>query len=219
MPKKEINLWGFGITILALVLVAIFIDITSLKNWVVRAGVWGPLVFIILKASTHIIMPLSGSPLYPIVGLLFGFWPGILYTLIGDIIGVSTNFFLSRRFGKKLISRWISDTEEGLLNRIINYIGDAKGFFHTALTFFATPELLSYAAGLSRLSYIKFILIITPIGAVTTSILVLFGSFFGVQSQSLWVTFSIPLLAVVAVLIGGSLFIKGLEKERKSKEN
>lgn len=212
-PKKEVSLWGFGITIAALVLVAIFVDITSVKDWVGRAGVWGPLVFIILKASTHIIMPLSGSPLYPIVGLLFGFWPGIMYTVMGDMIGVTTNFFLSRKFGKRLISRWIPDNEESLLNRIINYMDDAKGFFHTALTFFATPELLSYAAGLSRLPYIKFILIITPIGAVSTSALVLFGSFFGAESQSLWVTFSIPILATLAVLVGGSLFMRGMRKK------
>lgn len=211
-PKKEINLLWFGLTILGLVLLAIFIDISSLREWVERAGVWGPLIFVILKASTHIIMPLSGSPLYPLVGLLFGFWPGILYTIAGDIIGVSTNFFLSRKFGRALISRFVSIADEGLLNRIINYMGEAKGFFYTALTFFATPELLSYAAGLSRLSYIKFIFIITPIGAVPTSILVLFGSIFGVQDQSLWLTIGVPFLAIFAILIGGTFFMKGIKR-------
>lgn len=220
--KRHIEQWNFvglGITIVVLVLLAIFVDISSLRAWVEKAGVWGPLIFILLKTSTLVIAPLSGSPLYPAVGLLFGFWPGILYTLIGDMIGVSINFYLSRKFGRSLISRWISDTEEGLLNRIVVYIGDAKGFFHAALTFFVMPELLSYAAGLSKLPYFKFISILTCIGVIPTSILVLFGSLFGPQSQSLWITLAIPVVGSIAVLTGGLLFYKGLEKKWKPKDS
>src|SRR3989344_834065 len=205
---EQWNLLGLGITIAVLILLAIFVDINSLRTWVEKASAWGPIIFILLKTSTLVIAPLSGSPLYLAVGILFGFWPGILYTLIGDILGVSINFFLSRKFGKKLISRWISDKEEGLLNRIVSYIGDAKGFFHAALTLFVSPELLSYAAGLSKLQYWKFISIMVAVGIIPTSILVLFGSLFGIQGQSLLITLAVPALGVVAVLIGGSLFYK-----------
>ncbi len=206
------NLLGFGLTFGVIILLVIFVDISSLRVWVEKAGVWGPLVFILLKVSTLVIAPLSGSPLYPAVGLLFGFWPGILYVVIGDMIGVSINFYLSRRFGKALISRWISNKEEGMLNKVVNHISDAKGFFHAALTFFAMPELLSYAAGLSKLPYYKFISILTPIGAIPASVLVLFGSLFGPQGQSLWITLSIPIIGAFVVLTGGFLFYKGVMK-------
>ncbi len=212
------NLLGFGLTIGVIILLVIFVDISSLRVWVEKAGVWGPLVFILLKISTLVIAPLSGSPLYPAVGLLFGFWPGILYVIIGDMIGVSINFYLSRRFGKALISRLISNKEEGMLNKVVNHISDAKGFFHAALTFFAMPELLSYAAGLSKLPYYKFITILTPIGAIPASVLVLFGSLFGPQGQSLWITLSIPIIGAFVVLTGGFLFYKGVMKKGSKKQ-
>lgn len=211
--REQLNFWGIGITLGALILVAIFVDISTLREWVGRAGVWGPVVFMTLKASTIIIAPLSGGPLYPTVGLLFGFWPGILYTFIGDIIGVSVNFYLSRKYGQRLVSKFISFKEEGLLTKIISYISDAKGFFHACLTFFAMPELLAYAAGLSKLPYIKFVTIWAPIGIIPASILVLFGSIFGPESSSLLITFGIPLLGAAVLLTGGLLFFKGVMRK------
>ena len=102
MDKKgteQTNFWGIGLTLVAIITLALFVDIGSLRIWVEGAGVWAPLVFIILKVSTIVIAPLSGSPLYPLVGLLFGFWPGILYVALGDFIGYTTTFFIGRKLG------------------------------------------------------------------------------------------------------------------------
>src|SRR3990167_7952182 len=145
-PTEQINLIGVGITILVLVILAFFIDISSLQSWVERAGVWGPLVFILLKISTIVVAPLSGSPLYPLVGLLFGFWPGILYVAFGDFLGHSMAFSISRIFGKKLVLKLISNKESGLLVRVVDHISGTKGFLQACLIFFVVPEVLSYAS-------------------------------------------------------------------------
>ncbi len=210
---KEMNLWGLGLTILVIIAIAFFIDIEALKVWVARAGVWGPLVFILLKISTIVIAPLGGSPLYPLVGLLFGFWPGILYVVLGDAIGYTTNFFLSRRFGRRLIARFISDKEDGLLAKIIHHVGTPKGFFHACLTMFAMPELLCYGAGLSTLPYRYFITIMVPIVAVGSAIFVFIGSVLSGDTQSILIGFGLPIIGALAMIIGGFLFSKSAFKQ------
>lgn len=210
---REFNFWGLGLTALVIITIAFFVDLSSVKVWVEQAGVWGPLVFILLKVSTIVIAPLSGSPLYPLVGLLFGFWPGFLYVIIGDAIGYSIAFALSRTFGKKLIARFLSDKEEGTLGKVIAHAGTPRGFFHAALTLFAMPEILAYGAGLTRLPYPYFISIMVPITAIGSSLFVFIGSLLGPSSESILIGFGLPALGMIAVLVGGSLFAKAIKVE------
>ena len=214
-PSEQLNLIGVGITILIIVALSFFVDIGSLKIWVEKAGVWGPLIFILLKTSTIVIAPLSGSPLYPTVGLIFGFWPGILYVMIGDLIGYSANFYISRILGRDRVAKWLSGKEENLIGKIINHVSGTKGFFHACITCFAFPELLSYAAGLSRLSFIKFVLIAPPFLFIPSFILVFFGSVLDPESQTFLITLTLPIMGALGMIGGGFLFSRELAKERK----
>jgi len=212
-PTEQANFIGIGITILVLVALTFFIDLDSVKTWVEKVGMWGPLLFIVLKASTIVVAPLSGSALYPLVGLLFGFWPGVLYVEIGDFLGYTISFFISRIFGQKIVLKILSNKEGGLLSRIIEHVSTPKGFFQACLTLFAMPELLSYGAGLSRLPYLKFILIITPLSIVASSILVFFGSILNITNGSLLITLGIPILGAIVVIGGGTIFIRSVNKK------
>ena len=211
-PTEQTNFMGAGLTILAIILLALLVDIESLKIWVERAGVWGPLVFMLLKISSIVIAPLSGSYLYPMVGLLFGFWPGILYVALADFLGYTIAFYVSRLLGRGVVLKLISNKDEGIVNRIINHISETKGFVHVCLIFFALPDVLSYAAGLSRISYIKFISILWPFFTAVTAILVLFGSILEPRSESLLIGLAIPVAGAFAMLIGGFLFMREIKK-------
>ena len=212
------NLMGIGLTILVIVAVAYFIDLSSLRTWVEKAGMWGPFVFILLKISTIVVAPLSGSPLYPLVGLIFGFWPGILYVVIGDFLGYTITFYISRIFGKKIVMKLLSNKEEGLVARVVDHISDAKGFFQACLTLFAVPEVLSYGAGLSHLKYAKFINIIMPFNIIAASVLVFFGSILKPNSESIFVALVIPVIGAIAVIVGGFLFMRGVKKKESKKD-
>lgn len=214
-PTEKANFLGAGLTILVLVLLVWLVDVSALRVWVEKAGVWGPLVFILLKISTIVIAPVSGAPLYPLVGLLFGFWPGILYVAIGDFLGYTIAFYISRIFGQKIVFKLLSGKEEGLVARIIDHVGDAKGFFQACLTLFALPEVLSYGAGLSQLKYAKFISILMPFSLTAASILVFFGSILKPNSSSLLISLALPVAGGIAILIGGTLFMKSI----RGKEN
>ena len=209
-PTEQLNFWGLGITLLAIVAIALFIDLDSVRIWVEGAGIWAPLVFILLKTSTIVIAPLSGTPLYPLVGILFGFWPGFLYVLIGDFIGYTSTFFISRKFGKAFIHKMISKKEDGLLARVIDHAGTPKGFLHACLTLLAIPELLSYGAGLTKLPYLKFITTLLPLTALGSSLFVFIGSILDPKHQYIWIGFGLPLIGVAVMLIGGTLFTNSM---------
>ena len=210
---EQINLWGIGVTVLIVLLVAFFVDVAELKSFVASAGPFAPLAFILIKASTVVIAPLSGGPLYPIVGLLFGFWPGFLYVLIGDFLGYTIAFWLSRTFGYPLVRRMIAADERSILAKVVRHLGTTKGFVHMCLTCFALPEVIAYGAGLSKLPYLKFILILMPLSAVASAVLVSLGAVLDSAEQPLVLTLFIPLAAGVIILIGGWLFLRGVGKK------
>lgn len=212
-PTEQFSYRSIAIVMILIIAVSFFIDIRSIQSFVLDAGVLAPIVFILLKILTIIVAPVSGGPLYPLVGLLFGFWPGILYVAIGDLIGYSGAFFISRFFGKRVVDRLISSNENGLMSRMVKKIGTGKGFFQACLTCFALPEILSYAAGLSKLSYWRFVSILWPASCVATGVLVLLGSSFDVSDKSLILSLIVPLVGTVCVVIGGTFFIRGLDKK------
>ena len=211
--SEQLNFTGVGITILSLVLLSLLIDIESMKSWVMEVGVWAPLAFIALKILTLVIAPLSGGPLYPLVGLLFGFWPGLIYVAIGDFLGYTINFGISRIFGRKIVEKMLGGKEGTLLSKIINHVGTTRGFFQAILALFVSPELLSYGAGLSKLPYIKFISMLWPVSLIGSTVLVLLGSSLKLSSNSFIIAVGIPILGAICIIIGGTLFTKAIKNK------
>lgn len=210
---EHLGLVGIAVTIGIIAVVSLFIDLKVLQDFVIAAGIWGPLIFILLKASTVIIAPLSGGPLYPIVGLVFGFWPGILYMVIGDFLGYTGAFFISRYFGYPVVRKIIATNEHGMLAKIVRHVGTTKGFLHMCITCFALPELISYGAGLSKFPYWKFITILMPLSVIASSVLVFSGALLGETEKPLLLTLAIPIVGIGIMAVGGWLFVRGVSKK------
>src|SRR3989344_7233504 len=86
---------------IALVLLIFYISIRiigtdNLKEKVEAVGIFGPIILIALKASTVVFAPLGGAPIYLAAGTIFGFFKGTLYILIGDFLGFTISFHISR---------------------------------------------------------------------------------------------------------------------------
>jgi len=213
-PTEQLSFWGLGLTILIIIVAFAFIDVNTFQDSVIKAGIWAPIIFILLKISTIVFAPLSGSPLYLIVGVLFGFWPGLIYIIIGDFLGYTIAFSISRFFGYPLVDKFIARNEHGLLSKIINHLGTTKGMYQVCLTCFPMPELISYGAGLSKMKYIKFISILMPLSAIAASVLVLFGSKLGDLNNFLTLNIiAIPII-IILIVTGGSLFIRTVKNTK-----
>lgn len=211
---EQLNIIGLVVTVGLLIVLGFVIDVDTIKGFVTNAGPWAPLVFIALKASTIVVAPLSGAPLYPIVGFLFGYWPGILYVGMGDFLGYSTAFYISRTFGYPFVRKIFQGKERSTLAKVVDHVGTTKGFLHMCLTCFALPELIAYGSGLSKLPYWKFILIYTPISLVASSFAVLFGSLLDASNLPLFLTIGAPLGAFAVIAVGGWFFLRGVRNKK-----
>lgn len=149
--------------------------ITEVRETIQNAGIWAPLVLVIAKASTVVIAPLGGSPLYPLAGALFGFWQGTGLLLLGDAIGGTIAFFLSRFFGRRIVERMIGDDQK-FLGKALRMMGTVKGFLVARICFMPIPEVVAYGAGLTRIPYIYFFPIFISIGAIPVALLSALGS-------------------------------------------
>ena len=198
------SLLGLFVLVGVLALIAHYIDIEALRGEIERAGWWAPLILIALKASTIVIAPLGGSPLYPIAGALFDFWEAVFYLVLGDILGGAISFYLSRYFGRALVERMLG-SDPGLITNALYMMSTVRGFFIARLCFITFPELASYAAGLSRLHFLPFIVIFAGVGVVPTLFGVSLGALIIGGGNTFWLAGLAVALSLVT-LCGIALF-------------
>jgi uncharacterized membrane protein YdjX (TVP38/TMEM64 family) len=80
----------------------------KLKGWVVSFGVFAPLATIGLMVL-HSFLPVPGEIVAILNGMMFGpVWGGI-YTWLGAMIGAYASFFLTRKWGQRIL-RWFFPT-------------------------------------------------------------------------------------------------------------
>ena len=207
--KKYIleNLWEIIVVFLVLFIAVYFFDFSELQTKILSAGVWGPIILIALKASTIVFAPLSGSPLYPIAGAVFGFWHGLLYIVVGDIIGSVVAFYISRKLGQKIVERMLNKKNMPSAKKVIHVMETTGGFLFARICFSAMPEIVAYAAGLTRIKFSKFFIINTLVGIIPAAILVLGGDFITYFNNPLFMALFV-IFGLAVIFFGGLLFVK-----------
>ena len=124
-------------------------------------GVFAPIIFVLVQIVQVVIPILPGA-----VGCLFGvvfFGPvlGFVYNYLGICIGSIIVFILGRTYGKKFVMKM---TGEKFFNKYVKYLDSKRGFnkVFAVLIFLpvAPDDFLCYLAGLSNITYKKYIMII-----------------------------------------------------------
>ncbi len=195
---------GLVFVIAILFFVFNYLDIKNIQQEVNQWGIWAPIVFILAKASTIIFAPLSGSPLYPISGAVFGFTEGFIIMLLGDILGGSVAFFLSRRFGRRVVDRFVGKDNQ-IIEKALGMISSIKGFLVARLCFAALPEVPCYAAGLTKMKFLPFLIIHIAVDIIPVAVLVGSGSLFSFANNSI-AQIAILTLGMFMAGIGGVVF-------------
>jgi uncharacterized membrane protein YdjX (TVP38/TMEM64 family) len=188
--------------------------ITNVQESIQSAGIWAPLLLILAKASTIIIAPLGGSPLYPLAGALFGFWEGSAYLIAGDVLGGVTAFFISRMFGRTLVEKMIGGDEK-FLSRALKMMSTVKGFLIARICFAPLPEVVAYGAGLTRINFFVFLVIYVVIGIPPILLLAGLGS---VLTLGTWWLLPLALLVGIVVLPVGFFIFRSMLLEWEKKQ-
>lgn len=159
---------GFAIVALALIWVIQTVGLEAIRGTVASAGALGPLVYIAIKAGTYVFAPLTSGPIQLGSGILFGLWEGILYTLIGEVIGGTIAFLIARRWGRPAVQRFLGEDGLKRVDSFYAHVGEWRSLVYARIFLFGIYDFLSYAAGLTRLRVRTYIVISAVAGFFPT---------------------------------------------------
>lgn len=199
---------GFAAVLLALVFGPLSEALTRLNGdrisgWVAAAGIWGPVVIIGLMTAAIIATPIPSAPIALAAGAAYGHTLGTVYIVLGAELGALAAFGFARFLGRDALRRWFGDKVD------TGWLGsqDALTFtvFISRLLPFVSFDIVSYAAGLSRLHFWRFGLA-TLAGIIPASfVLAHFGNevVSGDTSRAVWAAIGLGALTLTPLVVIG----------------
>lgn len=147
----------------------------ALKRYTLSFGLAAPVVFVVVQALQVTIIPIPGQVIAFIAGFVFGWRPGVIYTMIGLTFGMTVVFNLSRRLGRGFVERLHGTSAVGEFEKLfLNDENQPGGLYekskeairsHGLLTFFLImllpgfpDNLACLVAGLTRIPIRKLLL-------------------------------------------------------------
>ncbi len=203
LSTRALVLGGGGLLALltALYLLVQSIGGDELADMVARAGIWGPVVYIFIKALTFTFAPLSAGPIQFASGILFGVIPGTLYSVLGEVIGGAVNVLIARHLGKRIVKRFVGEQAMRRVDHFYErHLDDWKSLLAARLLLFSVYDFISYAVGLGHIRLRVYIAISFLGGLLPTWLFVLIGSE-AAQSQDLLLAFYIGAALLFAVFL------------------
>jgi len=175
-------------------------DSARLEDLVARAGLWGPVVIITLMTVAVVASPIPSAPIALAAGAAYGHVWGTVQVVIGAELGALIAFGLARVLGRDALRRVFGDKiDAGLLG---SQAALTATVFASRLMPFVSFDMISYAAGLSRLHAWRFA-IATLAGIIPASFLLAhFGgeAVSGDPGQTTWAVIGLGLVTGVPLL-------------------
>lgn len=169
----------------------------QLNGFIASTGAWGWLVIIILMIL-HSFVPLPLEFAALAAGAAYGFWLGTIITVIGAVLGAALSFWISRQFGQPFFDRVLKQNQRDWLNHQSRDQGTTALLISRLLPFISFT-LISYAAGLTKVSWWTF-LWTTTIGILPLTMLaVLYGA--NMSTMPVGWLIAIPIVGVSIVLL------------------
>jgi len=139
---------------------AIIKEPSLLKEWMANFGSFQIIMFILIQAFQVVIFIIPGELVEIAAGFLFGTTLGSIYSIMGIAFGSAISFMIARILGYEFV-KWV--VPEQMFNRWNVFINeDKRGGIVLFLLYFipGTPkDALAYFAGITPVSYVKFIFI------------------------------------------------------------
>lgn len=151
--------WLLGMALVAAVGIALAMrerfDAAALQAWVEAAGAAGPLLFMALYAVATVLF-LPGAVITLVGGALFGPLWGTLWNLTGATAGAALEFLIARYVG----ADWVARRAGPRLQRLTDGVA-SEGWRFVAFVRLVPLfpfNLLNYALGLTRISFLTYLL-------------------------------------------------------------
>lgn len=189
-----------------------FYSLKSIQVRLQQIGSWGPIFIIVLMTGAIVMSPIPSAPIAIAAGVAYGHTWGTLYILIGAEIGALIAFSISRLLGYSAMKKRFGNQ---IKYKFLNSKKHIMFFvFVTRLIPFISFDIVSYAAGLTTISYLQFA-IATFAGILPASFLLAHfgGEIASDDSQRIMIT--VLLLGAITVV---TLMIGLINKKRKTND-
>ncbi len=138
--------------------------------FVERKGILGPLFVILYIIASHVFAPLSGFPVFVASAAVFGLLKTQVLMYAASLISACINFLISRRYGRGAVRKLAG---EEMLTQIDSF---AQSFGTWILVLgrligFAIFDVISYAAGLTAMSFRRYILITAVFSLISKALI------------------------------------------------
>lgn len=163
------------VLILSLILKLLLPTLTSpeFKDFVKRLGIFGPLVVVAYIIISHVVAPLAGTPGVLLSAAVFGIYQTVFYIYLAGLISAVINFWLSRRFGRRWVLKLVGQKTMREVDQFVKASG-TRILILSRLFGFALFEVISYAAGLTKINFKKYFLITAFFSAIPAAVFAYF---------------------------------------------
>lgn len=126
----------------------------EIRGWIDAAGLLGPVVVVALMTIAIVASPLPSAPIALAAGAAYGHTLGTILVVIGAELGALVAFLLARGLGRPFVERHVGQRLSA------DFLGSQNSLtllvFVSRLLPFLSFDMISYAAGLSKLHLWRF---------------------------------------------------------------
>jgi uncharacterized membrane protein YdjX (TVP38/TMEM64 family) len=183
-------------------------DVAGLRDYILSFGAWAPIVSALLMILQALVAPLPAFVLSFANGLAFGtFWGGML-SLASASLAAVVSFWIARLLGRGPVEALVGRTHLGAADRWFLRWG-AYAILVARLVPVVSFDIISYAAGLTRMGFWQFMLA-TVVGMAPATFIY---SYLGGQAPQ----YVQVLLVAFGVVIAGAVVAAVLRRRRQGK--
>lgn len=123
-----------------------------------RLGAFAPSVIVLYVVISHVLAPVTGSPAVVASAAVYGINATLVYLYIGGLISSVINFYISRKLGRRWVEKLAGKKSMENVDRFMEMEG-TKTLIASRIFGFPLFDVVSYAAGLTNVSFRKYYLI------------------------------------------------------------
>ena len=176
----------------------------GIKEWILSFGAFSPVAYFLTVVAQVLFAPIPSPPVSLAGALVFGVWEGLALSLAGLIVGSVLVFLAVRRWGEPLVARLVGEEV------FRKYAGglDGRGWwlFAVLLVPFMPDDAVVALAGLSALSFRRF-LVVMVVGRIPSSTMT-------ALLASEWVAGSATAWIAVGAIVAATLTLGVAYRER-----
>lgn len=172
------------------------VGVQDARDWIRDLGPWGPLLLIVVLASAMLFSPIPNVPFFIAAGLAWGTPLGTLYSVLGQVLGATCAFWVSRKLGRKHLPRLVGERAASQVDRLSKRLGPQVIFWARMIPV-VSFDLASYAAGLTAMRYLPFVIAAALGSIIPTAVVAHFGESLDGSLEGLLVSIVLVVAAVV----------------------